>query len=285
MPELHDLCRHVGPGQATARFSHRAGFGDQATRLEIALEVTLRLACAGCDKASDPYVTVSPAALMARAQAEGWRPLDGKMLCDDCYTERAVAMLSAEAQSRVVKPTDLAYHRGKAGGGRGGVLVTGRVVGRTPQGEEMLEEFVSVDGVLRTETIARSNLERVTTPISAEEARRENPHLFTVVKEWVRKQIYHEVDFQACAARLKDYTFYQHRSQPEHVRATGVFIRYPDGSGVAEIFYLEHRKLRRHCVGQTFVEDHFAPIPFDEALRLDKQLIARLDQWVRRQAA
>ena len=75
------------------------------------------------------------------------------------------------------------------------------------------------------------------------------------------------------------------RDAVDHVRATGVFIRYPDGTGVAEIFYLEHRKLRRHCVGQTFVEDQFEPIPFDEALRLDKQLIARLDQWVRRQAA
>lgn len=280
--ELHDLCGYVRPGQATARIPVRAGQVSDAT-LDLVLTVTLHVVCATCEAQSAPIVTVSPAKAVAQARGEGWRTLDGETLCAECYTERVLNRLPEETRSQVVQPSDLNYHRGKGGGARKGVLVTGRVVGRTPQGEEMIEEFISVNGVVQRETIARSYLEQVTMPISAEEAHAENPHLFSMVKDWVRKQIYHAVDAQECAERLAAYRFYQQRTRPEHVRATGIFIRYSDGTGVAEMFYMERRKLRRYCVGQAFVDDHFAPLPFDEALRLDKTLVAHLEQWVRRQ--
>lgn len=284
-PQLHDLCHHVEPGQATARIPYRSGQGAEAV-LNLVLTVSLHVVCAACPRQSEPFVTVFPAAVASRARAEGWRTLEGQTLCAECYTERAARLLPAAVRSRVTQPTDLSYHRGKGGNGsRGGLVVTGRVVGRTPKGDEMLEEFISVNGVVQRETIARSYLERVTMPISAEEAREENPHLFTMVKEWVRKQIYHAVDTQASAERLAEYTFYRHRTRPAHIRAAGVFIRWPDGSGVAEVFYMERRRMRRHCVGQSFLEEHFEPIAYDEALRLDKSLIVHLDQWAYRQQA
>lgn len=284
-PELHDLCGYVRPGQATACIPFRATPGAEAG-LDVVLTVTLHVACATCDAQSEPYMTVSMATVASRARADGWRTLDGQTLCADCYTERALHRLAPQARSQVLQPSDLNYHRGKSGSGaRRGVVVTGRVVGQTPQGDELIEEFVSVNGVMQRETIARSYLERVTMPITADEARQENPHLFTMVKEWVRKQITQALDVQECAERLAEYAFYQHRTRPETIRATGLFIRYPDGSGVAEVFFMERRKLQRHCVGQAFLEEHFAPVSLDEALRLDKSLISHLDQWVRRQQA
>lgn len=284
-PQLHDLCCYARPGEATARIP---GLGGQAAEapLDVMLTVTMHVVCAACGAQSEPHVTVSPAVVMTRARAAGWRAMEGQTLCAECYTERALDHLPSRARGKIVQPSDLSYHRGKSGNGaRRGVLVTGRVVGHTPQGEEMIEEFISVNGVIQRETIARSYLERVATPISVDEARQENPHLFSLVKEWVRNQIYHAVDAQECAARLAEYTFYQHRTQPKHIRAAGVFLRYADGTGVAEIFYMERRKLQRHCVGQSFVDEHFVPLHIEEAMRLDRNLVIHLDQWVRRQKA
>lgn len=282
---LHDLCHDFTPGEATARilWQDDEDEGEDA-RLHVTVTVTMHVACSGCPRRSESIVTLSPGEVFKRDLAAGWGMVDGETFCDDCYTRHALRSLPSGVQGHVTTPSDLRYHRGKTGAGaRGRVFVTGRVVAQTAQGDDLIEEYVSVDGVLRRETIARSYLERVTTPISEQEARAENPHLFTLVKDWVRKQIGQAVDMQARAERLASYVFYQHREQPTHVRATGAVVFHPDGTGVAEIFYMEKRSLRRNCVGQAYIEEHFTALPFVEAERLDRTLVEHLDKWVRRQ--